>query len=141
MPLKKHKLEYNESFDFLLFGISSHEADYKLVWKINKEFSLNFVREDNLKAVTRKTAGPSEYALYSYDDEDTFYLYHLISNKSEEGVLLEDLKNIDFLIRIQGDFTEAFLNGFQSRLKKTEGILGVFRLDPTALKGREFLLF
>lgn len=82
-----------------------------------------------------------EFALYLYDDEDTFYLYHLISNKCEEGRLLEELKNIDFLMMLQGDFTEAFSSGFQKSLKNIESIHGVFRIDPASLKNREYLVF
>ncbi len=140
MAVKKHKLEYSEDFDFLLIGISSHEADYRLVWKINQDFSLNFIRQESLK-YTRKDGSEAEYALFTCDDEDTYYLYHLVSNRAEEGVLLEELKNIDYLIKIQGDLSEAFINGFLNRLKKTEGILGVFRIDPEGLKNRDRLVF
>jgi len=92
LAIRRHKLEYRENFDFLLFGISSHENDYRLVWKINHDFSLNFVRNDNLKVISKKTGKELEFPLYSYDDEDTFYLYHLVANKSDQGVLLEELK-------------------------------------------------
>jgi len=141
VALRKHKLEYKENFDFLLFGLSSHENDYRLVWKINQEFSLNFERGMNHKVILKKTGQETEFALYTYDDEDTFYLYYLIANKSDQGVLLEELKNIDYLIMIQGEFTEAFSNGFQIRLKKIENIHGVFKIDPATLKNRENLMF
>lgn len=141
MAIRRHKLEYRENFDFLLFGISSHENDYRLVWKINHDFSLNFVRNDNLKVISKKTGKELEFPLYSYDDEDTFYLYHLVANKSDQGVLLEELKNIDYLVMIQGEFTEAFSNGFQNRLKKTENVQGVFKIDASSLKNRDFLVF
>ena len=141
MALRKHKLEYKEIFDFLLFGLSSHENDYRLVWKINQEFSFNFERGQNHKLISKKTGSEIEFTLYSYDDEDTFYLYYLIANKSDKGVLIEELKNIDYLVLIQGEFTEAFSNSFQNRLKKIENIQGVFKIDPSTLKNRENLVF
>ncbi len=141
MTIRRHKLEYKEKFDFLLFGLSSHENDYRLVWKINQDFSLNFERGENHRIISKKTGQEHEFALYSYDDEDTFYMYYLLSNKSEQAVLLEELKNIDYLIMIQGEFTEAFSNGFQNRLKKVESVQGVFKIDPSTLKNRENLVF
>jgi hypothetical protein len=141
LALHRHKLAYKENFDFLLFGLSSHENDYRLVWKINQTFSFNFERGKNHRIFSKKTGQEIEFAQYSYDDEDTFYLYHLIANKSEQGVLLEELKNIDYLIMIQGEFTEAFSNGFQIRLKKIENVQGVFKIDPVGLKNRENLVF
>jgi hypothetical protein len=141
LALRRHKLEYKEEFDFLLFGLSSHENDYRLVWKINQDFSFNFERGKNHKIISKKTGRELEFAMYSYDDEDTFYLYYLIANKSDQGVMLEELKNIDYLIMIQGDFTEAFSNGFQNRLKKIESIQGVFKIDPSSLKNKENLVF
>lgn len=141
MALQRHKLAYKENYDFLLFGLSSHENDYTLVWKINQTFSFNFERAISLKIITKKAGEENEFTLYSYDDEDTFYLYHLIANKSDQGVLLEELKNIDYLIMVQGEFTEAFSNGFHNRLKKIENILGVFKIDPASLKNRDNLVF
>jgi len=141
LALRRHKLEYKEAFNFLLFGLSSHENDYRLVWKINQDFSLNFERVDNHKLISKKTGEEIEFTRYSYDDEDTFYLYYLIANKSDQGVLMEELKNIDYLILIQGEFTDAFSNGFHNRLKKVENVQGVFKIDPTTLKNRENLVF
>jgi len=141
LALRRHKLDYKENFDFLLFGLSSHENDYRLVWNINQVFSFNFERGINHKIISKKTGEELEFARYFYDDEDTFYLYHLIANKTEQGVLLEELKNIDYLIMIQGEFTEAFSNGFYNRLKKIDTLQGVFKIDPAGLKNRENLVF
>lgn len=124
-----------------MFGLSSHENDYRLVWNINQGFSFNFERAKNHKIISKKTGAEIEFTLYSYDDEDTFYLYHLIANKSDQNFLLEELKNIDFLIMVRGEFTEAFSNGFQNRLKKIETVQGVFKIDPASLKNRENLVF
>lgn len=141
MAIQRHKLQYKQNFDFLLFGLASHENDYRLVWKINQAFSFNFERGNSHKLISKKTGKEQEYNLYSYDDEDTFYLYYFISNKCEDGVLIEELKNIDYLIMIQGDFTEAFANGFHNRLKKVESVQGVFKIDPSSLKNKENLVF
>jgi len=111
------------------------------VWNINQTFSFNFERGNSHKLFSKKAGKELEFPLYTYDDEDTYYLYQLLSNKCEDGVLLEELKNIDYLIMIQGDFTEAFSNGFQNRLKKLECVQGVFKIDPSSLKNRENLVF
>jgi hypothetical protein len=124
-----------------LFGLASHENDYRLVWKINQTFSFNFERGTSHKILSKKAGKEIEFALYTYDDEDTFYLYRFISNKCEDGVLMEELKNIDYLIMIEGDFTEAFSIGFQNRLKKIESVQGVFKIDPSSLKNKENLVF
>jgi hypothetical protein len=141
LALQRHKLAYKETFDFLLFGLSSHENDYRLVWKINQDFSFNFERGNSHKIISKKNGEEIEFVRYTYDDEDTFYLYHFIGNKSEHNVLIEELKNIDYLIMIQGEFTEAFSNGFYNRLKKIESVQGVFKIDPSSLKNRDNLVF
>lgn len=141
MAIRRHKLEYKEDFGFLLFGISTPETDYRIVWKLNQDFSLNLVRGDNHTSLSRKTGQLLEFPFYSYDDEDTFYLYHLLGNKSGEGFLIEELRNIDYFLIIRGDFTEAFSNGVFNRLRKTENIQAVFKIEPESLKSRENLLF
>ena len=139
MKTRKHKLEYKEDFDFLLLGLASNENDYRLIWRINNVFNYSFERSDNLRVVISNSE-EMEFSHYTYDDENTFLYYRIMSNKCDKGVLIEELKNIDYLLIIQGDFSESFVTGFVSKMKKIENIHGVFRISPANLKNKERLL-
>jgi hypothetical protein len=140
LKTKKHKLEYTEDFNFLLLGLSSNENDYRLIWKINNSFNFNFERGDNHSVISNNGEAELEFSNYTYDDQDSFLFYRLLANKTDKGVLIEELKNIDYLLIVQGEFSESFVTGLISNLKKTENIHGVFRIPPANLKNRERLL-
>jgi hypothetical protein len=53
---------------------------------------------------------------------------------------MEELKNIDFLLIVQGKIEDANINELVSGLKSIEHIQAVFRIDPSGLKSRERLL-
>ena len=141
MAIKRHKLGYTEDFDFLLLGLASTENDYRLIWKINKTFNFSFGKAGNHNITAKKEENELEFSHYTYDDEDTFIFYRLLANKSDQGVLLEELKNIDYLLIITGEFSDTFVANMIAKLKNIEHIQGVFRILPASLKNRERLLF
>ena len=137
---KKHKLEYKEKFDFLLIGLTSNENDYRLAWKLNNSLKYNFEKTENHQV--RLSGGVEiEFPHFIFENQETMLFYRLLGNKNERGVLLEELKNIDFLLTVQGEFDELFISGFITNLKKIDTIHGVFRISPASLKNRERLLF
>ena len=141
MVKKSHKLTFFEEYDFKLIGITSHENDYHLCWKINQSLDMHLVRLEDLHVFNSKFKINQDFSLYHYSDEDTMAEYHLISNRCENGYLLEELRNIDFLLKISGDMDEQFINNLLSRLRTIEGVTAAFELDPSQLKSREKLIF
>jgi hypothetical protein len=138
---KSHKLTFFEEYDFKLIGITSHENDYHLCWKINQILDLRLVRLEDLHIFNSKFKISQDYSLYHYSNEDSMAEYHLISNRCENGFLLEELRNIDFLLKISGDMDEQFLNNLLGSLRTIEGVTAAFELDPSQLKSREKLIF
>jgi len=67
--------------------------------------------------------------------------YHLVCNRCENGFLLEEIRNIDYLLKISGDIDEQDINTLVSRIRSIEGFSAAFELDPAQLKSREKLIF
>ena len=141
MALKRHKLGYSDTFDFLLLGLVSTENDYRLIWRINRTFNFSFAKAGNHNAHAKNDENELEFSHYTYNDEDSFIFYRLLANKSDKGALLEEYRNIDYLLIISGEFSETFITNLITKLKNIEHIQGVFRLSPGTLKNRERLLF
>ncbi len=140
MPKKIHKLNETESYDFGLIGIASPEYDYRLSWIINNALEFNLAREDELEIWHKLLDDPQTFQQFRYYDEDSLLSYRLISNKCENGYLLEEMTNIDFLIQVSGDMDQHFMNKLVKKLNALEGITLAFPLDPSDLKSRKKLL-
>lgn len=136
--IMKHLLSVELEFDFLLFGLSCHEREYRLAWYINKELGLLFTCEEDLKVHQKSVE--SAHAFYRHFDEDSELQIVLLQNRSSEGWVLPELKEIDFFIKVEsdGEFEEE---DFFQKLKKIPVVNACFKVDPNKLKNRENLIF
>ena len=140
MPKRIHILQDKESYNFGLIGISTPENDYRICWILNNSFEYKLVRLENLEIYHKKLEDSQAFPQFSYYDEETLLLYRLISNRCENGYLLEEMVNIDYLIQISGEYDKNFIEKQIRNLNKMEEITIAFQIDPATLKSRKKLL-
>lgn len=141
-PKKKvHKLILEFETDFKLIGIASHENDYRLSWAINKALSFELAKINDLAIKHPKHKTEVNYSMYNYNDDVEYINYHLISNKSEKGFLLPEMKNIDFLIKVSGNPEIDFLNDLITKLKKVDIIITAFLIEELPEKFQKMFTF
>jgi hypothetical protein len=138
---KRIKLQLDEDIKYVLFGISSHENDYRLVWAINNQLHMQFSRTENLVVHQSKLKRDLEFGRYVYTDEDKYLKYYLISNRCPDGFLFPELKNFDFLIKIMGESDEALIRGIPVLFRKIGIISAVYKIEQKSLKDLEKINF
>ena len=141
MTRKSHKLIVEDDFHFFLVVISSHENDYRLSWAINTHLKMALKRADNLQIHNPRIKQDQEFSLYQFTDLETVLHYNLIANRCDNGFLLEEMKNIDYVLKIMGDASKNFPEQLVNKLKKIDIITTAFEIDPSELKSRKKLLF
>ncbi len=141
MKKKIHKLSINPEIDFRLIGISSHENDYRISWAINKQLRMNLTQTENLKIFNRKLQQEQEFGVFSFEDEERFLKYNLISNRCNDGFLLHDLKNIDFFIQVFGEITDPQFQNLIKQLRQIDIITAAFIIIDLPAKSMEKLIF
>jgi hypothetical protein len=140
MPLKKHKLEIAIDEDFALLGVVADQPDYKLCLLINRVFDFDLRKQDDLVLYNRKLKQDQEFSLFEYADEESLLSYRVIKNRTGAGFFLDELKNLDYLIHIQGDITQ---DGIASFFRKTAAIPDVrmcVPVDLNKIRNKERLL-
>ena len=140
MSKKIHKLEEQENYDFGLIGISCPENDYRISWILNTELGIQLNRKEDLEVYHKRLDEPQAFHQFQYYDEETLLDYRLLSNKCENGYLLEEMSNIDYLLQISGEMQESFLNQLVKQLNAMESIAIAFRLKPGSLRSKKKLL-
>ncbi|MDR2037126.1 MAG: IPExxxVDY family protein [Bacteroidales bacterium] len=109
-------------FMFTLIGISSHENDYRLSWSLNKQLDLKFTQGEDF------TVGTGEkFTRFVHVDEK--YSLTIISNRCDNGFLLDKYKNFDFLLKFEGELPEQELSDWLHALKKVPLISAVFPIQ------------
>ena len=134
MVKKQHKLEYNLDFDFDIIGISSHENDYRLSWALNSNLNFNFIRTQDIEIKDNLSGEEQSFIKYTFIDDDTLNLYHLISNRCDNGFLLEEYRNIDYILIVRGEYTNHFIEHLINSIKSIAIITLAFKIDVENLK-------
>lgn len=137
---KIHKLTDKEEYRFSLAGISSAENDYRLCWSLNQTLGIHLSKTVNLEIFHKRLDGMQAFSQFEYFDEETLLQYRLISNRSENGYLLEEMPNLDYILQITGDLEDLWMEMLIKKLNSLEGIILAFPIDPVKLKSRKKLL-
>ncbi len=138
--MSKLVLDVDFDFDFSLFGLSSHVANYRIAWGINKLFDIDLERSDDVD-LSFENNKLGSFSLYKFDDEESYTTFHLLSNRCETGYLIPELKQIDFFIQYWGPMAHRELASFKDELREIPSVLASIKIDPMELKSRNNLLF
>ena len=103
---------------FSIIGISSHENDYRLSWSINEQLGLTFAHGDNVVSAGK------EFSCFAHEDDDQTLL--LISNRCDNGFLLEKYKNIDFILKFDTELNDTEMSEWIRDLRKVSLISVAF---------------
>jgi len=140
MVVKKHKLDMAIEEDFCLLGVVADDPDYKLCWRINQALETNFEKLDDLELFHRKLNDDQLFSIFAFEDEEAMLSYRIIKNRSEKGYFLDELKNIDFLVHVQGEIHEGTISTFMHSVAKLSSVRMCVPVDLTRIRNKERLL-
>jgi hypothetical protein len=140
MPKKIHTLKEKEIIDFGLIGISTPENDYRMSWMLNNAFEFKLSRREDLEIFHRKLDDPQAFHQFRYFDEESMMHYRLLANKCENGYLLEEMPNLDYILQIIGELDREYIEGMVRKLRSLDGIALAASINPASLKSRKKLM-
>ncbi len=138
--MAKHKLVWEDDYDFELIGICSSYADYRLCWSINQIDGLNLEKGEYYSLLYKKD-GEALFAFYEYYNNDTLEEVYLIKNQSDKyKKLIPEQDKIDYFLIIKNNYNYQ-IDNLISDLKKQDSILTAFSFSPEELKSKANLIF
>ncbi|MCF8335368.1 MAG: IPExxxVDY family protein [Bacteroidales bacterium] len=141
MKKKVHKLQNFYPEDFQIICIASHQNDYRLSWALNEQLNLGLRKDHDLTIEDKKYGTNQEFTKYSYKEATLTLRYFLIANKNSQGFLFPDMKNIDFLLKIEGDMDEEDLSSIVNEIRKIDFVIIAFKLENIRDKHKKKLIF
>jgi hypothetical protein len=129
-----HTIDKDNHPECYFLGISSHENDYRISWAMNNLLGLKFIKADNHKSFNKRLGEMQEFSIYISEMDEFSPKYKLISNRCDNGFLLEDLKNIDFLLLVEHIGNTTNTADLLQQIKSIPFISAVFPLHYAALK-------
>ena len=129
-----------EAVYYTMIGISCHLMDYRFLHMLNKELGSGFSREEDLVINSPVTKEEVTYSLFSYRDEDHRNSFYLISNYSEDHLLIQEFRNTDFIMLIEGDFKKQRKDALLMAIRKISSVLTAFEINIRDIKTLESFL-
>jgi hypothetical protein len=162
--LGKHTLTVEYDYDFVLIGISSHEKDYRICWALNSVLGLSLTKNEPLEIKSKKQKTPSFFSLFSYENAEEFIEYTVISNLSENkllvlkehslfgkgakesqstenGILIPEYKQMNYFFVIRGEMDYKEVEKTLRKIKEIDIVLTTVNIDVKELKSKKNLIF
>ena len=125
---------------FTLLGISCHVKDYRISFLLNKHLGYDFQKMEDLKITLASKKDPAEFSLYYYHDEDYFNKYYLLANRSQDLVMAPEIKQVDFLLLIEGEFRKAQKYRLIKSIREIPNVLTAYEVKFAEIKNYETLI-
>jgi hypothetical protein len=125
---------------FTLIGISCQLMDYRLIHALNKDLGSSFSKEEDFRTEETPKRPAASFSLYHYRDDDNRNTYYLISNKSQEIMLLPELKHTDFFMLIEGVFRNPAKENLLRTIRSIPRVMAAFEVNIRDVKSPETFL-
>lgn len=127
--------------DASLIGIISRQKEYQLCWEVNRALGFKFKMNNELEVMLLKKDKKCFFPVYEFEEPTRFTTHYLYNNHYKGEYLLQELKNIDFIWLIKGNYyNEQEIKWLMDAIKNMGNIQLVSRLKPAELKSRENLI-
>ena len=128
--------------DARLIGIMGAVKDYRLCWKLNREFNIEFRSSTNLEIKIHRNKRLYYFSLFEYQVPVSALSHYLYNNQYDGEYLIPALKHFDYfwLIKNESVSNEWCLKLIEC-LKAIPEIQYVIELDIHKIKNVESLLF
>ncbi|HNS13114.1 MAG TPA: IPExxxVDY family protein, partial [Bacteroidia bacterium] len=94
------KLNEEDKFDFMLFGIACQMKDYRLSNEVNVKLKIKMTRRDDFDIYNNKRMEEQGFAFFRFDSKEEDQ-YCLVSNRCPKGLLIPEHKQIDYFFMIR----------------------------------------
>lgn len=159
MAIHKLNLEDFDQIDYNLIAIHTVQEDYKLAYKINQKLGISLFKNDKEIQVDIEN-NTALFSRFTYDDQENRMIWDLIQNKNKIELpvlkktidlfenksfyrkisLVSELKNVDFLLKIEFD-SQIKIKNILNKLNKIDSISTVYEVNVHEIKSKNNLIF
>jgi hypothetical protein len=125
-----------------LIGIVSSIKDYQLCWHINQSMALDFRVNNELEIKWTKNRRTFYCTVFECIEPIKSTFHYLYNNHCNAEFLLPELKHIDFIWLIKGDYYQSGEKGFlMEQIRQVEGVQLATFIQLSEIKNRQNLIF
>ena len=134
--MKKKVIKLTIDAEFKLIGIATRFRTHKLSWLLNTNLNTDFKQTSDLILKSKNSEKDTNYSIYEYDSKSGI-TYSLIENNNNEGILIKQLNNIDYLLKIEGAFSNKHIEELAKKIRETDHIIACLIIDTQNIKKKD----
>ena len=140
------KNDFNDVYDinYDLFGIVSNIKEYKLAWILNKIFSIDLIKFDDL-IITKNNQKTFQVSNYFYETDE--FIIRVLKNRllnrendNNEKFLINKLSKFDYLFQVYNSSNEFNKRDIINKLNTENSIQFANFVDINLIKEKDLLL-
>jgi len=162
--MANHKLILEDDYqeEFSLIAIHCSEEPFKIAYMLNKHVPLHLKRK-SLDLDFSNNGLEVTFPIFEYEDELTYNLYNLVSNKSKSlsakvqssgslfdsiisektvtTYLLKEFKNVDYFLKIHSDYEKVPTRNLINAINEIEQVISAYLINKDTIKSKNNLIF
>ncbi len=140
MAKKKESISGNYESEFAIIGIACHDFDYRVIHFLNKVSNFNFIRYDDFLIPTKGEENDEGFPFYFFNDSENYTSFHFIANRSADGILIKEWKQMDYLLVIFGSVHSLNIKSMIHEIRKLPIVLAATEMPRNYKIGVENLV-
>ncbi len=139
--MAEKKITNDLSSDYKLVGLASSLKEYKLCYHLNSLLSCDF------RKLTDQTFEPTDrsriiqFSVFKAGHEEDKNQFIVFSNKNLNEVLLPEISNFDYVIQVQGKYTEEEMSALMNGIKQFPEVLMTAEIPLKKIKSKDRLVY
>ena len=140
MARKKKLFQTDSTFEGVLFGIVTLLRDYQLCWHLNKSLQFEMKMMDDLEITHKKKNRTAVFSWFKYEDDLDKLMVYLLSNKHLGENLIPEMKQLDFILMMQGEISEERKKEILGIIKEIHSVQLAMEIDYSGLVSKSNLI-
>ncbi|MBD78986.1 MAG: hypothetical protein CL840_08715 [Crocinitomicaceae bacterium] len=132
------KLEFEYDYDFFLIGIFCHFKDYRLAWSLNRNLDFDLEKQGDYVLETKDQQ--QRFSAYNYHIESQDLYYYLLNNRSENGLLIPEKREVDYFLIVDGLVESSKKGELIKSIRSLNEVLSAAEINPSELNSKQNLL-
>ncbi len=137
MPPKKIILKTEDDTNFILTAIVTPLPSYRIAWYVNNSLSVQLKKAND---VVITDALNKFFVRYWYNESITKSEFWLIENRNDGSMILQELKEMDYLLMIKGNYYHAHQKELLKKILKIKQVQTAVIINVQELKSRNNLI-
>lgn len=137
--MKTTKLSLDFDLELIVYGLSSHEKDFRVAWELNQLLNIDLRREKDYMLWHNNEE--QSFSNFKYLEEENGLEFRLCSNRSYQGFLIPEYKAFQFIFTIDGAVENFNFAVLENLFYESKFLLTYTEININNLKSKQNLIF